>query len=338
MNESPIIQDLRRIFRGEIRPDEPMSLHTSFRIGGPALALLFPRDLEDLTVVTDYARKSAVSYYVIGAGSNLLVMDEGVDGLVIKMGANFGSVSFDGPDVTVQAGVRLSTLAREAIRRGLGGLEALAGIPGTVGGAVAMNAGAFSQCIGDVIERVVALDASGEIRSLSREDLNLGYRRSVLNGSYIPPRRSRAGRDCETLCGEPPVLICVEAMLRLVPGDPKDLAEKEEAYLEKRRKKQPLDLPSAGSVFKNPPGLWAGRLIEQAGCKGLTCGGAAVSPTHANFIINRSGATAKDVLSLIDEIRRRVFEESGVDLELEVRVLGKSVGLEGSDRRCSWNV
>ncbi|HHY37994.1 MAG TPA: UDP-N-acetylmuramate dehydrogenase [Clostridia bacterium] len=334
MNESPIIQDLRRIFRGEMRPNEPMSLHTSFRIGGPALALLLPRDVDDLIAATHYAHKSAIPYYVIGAGSKLLVMDEGVDGLVIKMGHNFGSMTFQGQNVTAEAGVRLSALAREAIRRGLGGLEALAGIPGTVGGAVAMNAGAFSQCIGDVLEGVVALNWSGETRLLSRQDLRLGYRTSALQGTYIPPQSVGDGRTDESP-PHGPVLICLKAMLRLNPGNPKELAELEEAFLEKRKRRQPLDVPSAGSVFKNPPGLSAGRLIEQAGCKGLTYGGAAVSPTHANFIINKGGATAQDVLHLIREIKRRVFEKSGVDLELEIRVLGESVGLEGSDRRCS---
>jgi UDP-N-acetylmuramate dehydrogenase len=338
VNESPIIRDLRSIFRGEIRAGEPMSLHTSLRIGGPALALLIPEDVSDLVEATTCSRQLCVPYYIIGAGSNILVPDEGINGLVIKFGKSLGFIEFDGTKARAGAGAMLPTLAREATRRGLSGLEALAGIPGTVGGAVAMNAGAFSRSIAEVLVEIKALDENGAIHTYERDRLDMGYRRSALRGCFLPLSEKDGGSDSKKTSEADPTLICLEALFEFEPKDARMLIEEEEGYLRRRRKTQPLDLPTAGSVFKNPPGgVSAGKLIEQAGCKGLSVGGALVTPMHGNFIVNQGGATARDVLLLIDEVKRRVFSESGVDLELEIRVLGETAGLKRSGRRCSCN-
>ena len=280
---------------------EPMAAHTTFRVGGPADYYAVPADGEETAALIALCRREELPYYVIGCGSNLLVSDAGFRGLIIEIGRRMSSVSLDGTSLRAGAGVRLSVLAAEAASAGLGGLEFASGIPGTLGGAVFMNAGAYGGEMKDVIREAVILTEDGRIRTLSRGELDFGYRQSAvgrLNG------------------------IVLEAVLDLTPA-PEEAIRCEMARLGSLRKeKQPLEYPSAGSTFKRPEGFYAGKLIMDAGLGGFAVGGAAVSEKHCGFIINRGGATAADIHTLIELVRGRVLEDSGVTLEPEVRLLG----------------
>lgn len=288
-----------------MRVAESLARHTTFRIGGPADVLAWPEDREDVAAVIGFARERGLPLTVLGRGSNVLVPDEGVRGLVISLERAADWVCFDGRDVEAGAGYPLPLLVREAARRGLAGLEGLAGVPGSVGGALAMNAGAGGYSIGGVTVSVEVIDRNGRIHRLSRDDMVFGYRSS----------RLQAGD-----------LVALSARFRLSPGDPEAIVSVIERYGRRRRETQPLEHPNAGSIFKNPPGDSAGRLIEAAGCKGLRAGGAKVSERHANFIINTGGATAADVLSLMATVYRRVLDAFGVRLQAEIRLLGKPEG------------
>lgn len=268
------------------RFDEPLSRHTTFRVGGPADVLVEPRDEEDLAGVLRAAAGEGVPLRILGGGANLLVRDEGVRGAVVRLSSldrRRGS--------RVQAGRSLSRLIRETLREGLGGLETLAGIPGTLGGAVRMNAGGRHGTVGDAVRAVEILTPAGEPRRLSRQDVGFRYRGTALDGN---------------------VVVAADLDLRPDPEAPARFA----SILEEKKRTQPLDRPSAGCIFKNPPGQAAGKLIEECGLKGARAGGARVSPRHANFIVNEGEATASDILRLIDLIRDRV----PVPLELEVQV------------------
>lgn len=268
------------------RFDEPLARHTTFRIGGPADVLVEPRDEEELAGVLRLAAREGVPLRILGGGANLLVRDEGVRGAVVRLtGLNCRRRN------RVQAGFPLPRLVRQTLEEGLGGLEPLAGVPGTVGGAVRMNAGGRHGTFGDVVRFVEILTPSGERRRLTRDEAGFRYRGSALDGNLV---------------------VAVELDLRPDAG----AAARFASLLEEKRRTQPLDLPSAGCVFKNPPGGAAGRLIEECGLKGARSGAARVSPLHANFIVNEGGATAADVLRLIDRIRGRV----PVPLELEIEV------------------
>ena len=274
--------------------NEPLKAHTTFQLGGPAEELAAPESEEEL--LTLLARGPAL---VLGAGSNLLVGDAGVKGLTVLLGEAFSRVETEGDCVFAQAGARLGHVAGAAMRAGLSGLEFAAGIPGSVGGAVAMNAGAYGGQISDVLEEArVAMD--GKIAVLSRAAMEFGYRTS------LPLREG---------------LVVAGARFRLQRDDPAAIAARMAEFARRRREKQPLSQPSAGSVFKRPEGHFAGALIEGAGLKGLRVGGAQVSEKHAGFIVNTGGATARDVLALVERIRARVREEYGVELELEIRVV-----------------
>ncbi len=282
--------------------DEPMKKHTTFRIGGPADYYVMPHSGEEAAQVIKACREWKLPFYILGNGSNLLVSDKGFRGVIIQMFKNYSEVSVDGVCVTARAGALLSKIAKTALENNLTGLEFAAGIPGTLGGAVVMNAGAYGGEMKDVLEEVGVLSGEGEILRLKREELDLGYRTSVI---------ARKG------------YIVLEAKMRLQEGKREAIASRMEELKEKRVSKQPLELPSAGSTFKRPEGNFAGKLIMEAGLRGFSVGDAQVSEKHCGFVINKGGATALQVRELMQEVIRRVEETSGVTLEPEVKMLGE---------------
>ena len=285
----------------EVRLKEPMSCHTSFRTGGPADWFIIPDTPEELAAVISVCRRLDASWCVIGNGTNLLAGDLGYRGAIISM-ERFQKLEICGNRVSAGAGLLLSRLANGACKEGLAGMEFAAGIPGTVGGAVVMNAGAYGGEISRILESVTVLDEDGRLSKRQAEELELGYRTS---------RFQRTGE------------IVLEAEFLLVPGAQDEIRARMEELAKRRKEKQPLEYPSAGSTFKRPEGYFAGQLIEKAGLKGFCLGGAAVSEKHAGFVINKENATSADILALCEEVRRRVKENSGQDLELEVRLLGE---------------
>jgi len=277
-----------------------MSGHTSWRVGGPADWFIEPRDSLELAEVLKVLRRLRVPWLTVGAGSNLLVRDGGIRGAVLHL-RHFQRLAIEATGaVTAGAGLPLMTLITATTEQGLAGLEALAGIPGTLGGAVAMNAGAGGQQLADVVESVTLVGATGE-RSRSREELQFGYRRSALGGEEI----------------------LVEAQLKFQRDSAEKLAEIVQQKLAQRRATQGVGGPNAGSVFKNPPTQLAWQLIDAAGLRGATVGGAQVAGIHANFIVNTGTATARDIIELMERIRERVRNGSGIELEPEVRIVGE---------------
>jgi len=293
---------LKEAVRGHVYADEPMWRHTSFRIGGPADALVLPKDKEDLITLLQVLSDLQVPFYVIGAGTNLLVRDEGVRGAVIKIAGTFSGVTREEEGVVRSgAGTPLPEVCHKAASWGLAGLEFASGIPGTVGGAIAMNAAAYGFSICEVVQMVRAITYEGHCLELGRDELEPGV------------KTTRVLQD---------PLILVEADFALRHDDPDAIAERMQRHLEERSRRQPLSLPSAGCAFKNPAGEGAGRFIDAAGLKGTRVGGAEVSRVHANFIVNTGGATARDVLSLMEKVQDAVHSRFGVTLEPELRVLG----------------
>lgn len=282
--------------------DEPMSAHTTFRIGGAADIFASVSSEKEISELIKLANKENVPYMVMGNGSNMLVGDRGIRGLVIHLGRNFSTVKADGNVIYAQAGALMSSIAAAAARASLTGFETLAGIPGTLGGALYMNAGAYGGEIGAVVRNVRYIDENGEIYSVSGSECCFGYRTSIFSKGkkYI-----------------------VSAELELKTGDEKEIRAAMADYSARRSEKQPLSMPSAGSTFKRPEGYFAGRLIEDAGLKGYSVGGAQVSEKHAGFVVNKGGATAEDVLKLIEHIQNTVYEKNGVKLEPEVRLIGE---------------
>ena len=285
----------------EILVAEPMKNHTTFRIGGPADALALPKTPEEVAEVVRFCHEHAQPYYVLGNGSNLLVSDEGYRGLVLQLYRNFNDIQVNGETITVQSGAMLAAVARTAYQTGLSGLEFASGIPGTIGGAVVMNAGAYGGEMKNVLKEVTVLTKEGEVLVIPAKALELGYRTSVI------PKNG---------------WIVLGAVLQLKKGDQEQILARMEELKEQRITKQPLDLPSAGSTFKRPEGYFAGKLIMDAGLRGFTVGGAQVSEKHCGFVVNRGNATAADVWELICEVKRRVKEMTGVELEPEVKLLG----------------
>ena len=284
----------------QILVNEPMAKHTTMRVGGPADVLFLPDSIEEVAKALAWAGELGVPALLMGNGSNLIVRDGGVRGLVISLGERFSRIRVQGEELTAQAGASLKRVAAAAQEAGLSGLEFAAGIPGTLGGGVAMNAGAYGGQVSDVlVDAQVLLD--GEAATLTRAEMEMGYRSTVSLKRGLP---------------------VLSARFRLTRDDPEAIAERARRFNALRREKQPLSFPSAGSVFKRPVGQFAGALIEAAGLKGLTVGGAQVSEKHAGFIINLGGATATDVLKLIAEVQRRVQAHAGVWLETEVRIVG----------------
>ena len=280
--------------------EEPMARHTSFRIGGPARRMAFPKSGEQLVLLLSMARECGARPLVIGNGTNLLAPDEGLDRLVIETSGLSRLEAGEEPGTIVAGcGVPLARLADFACKRGLTGLEFAHGIPGTVGGGVCMNAGAYGGELKEVVSGVSALFPEEGVKFLSGEELAFGYRRSFLT--------------------ERPEAVALHAVFRLSAGDPEAIRETQRSLMARRKASQPLELPSAGSTFKRPEGHFAGTLIDQCGLKGRTVGGAQVSEKHAGFLINRGGATCADVRELIRQVQESVFEKTGVRLEPEVK-------------------
>ncbi|MBX5475506.1 MAG: UDP-N-acetylmuramate dehydrogenase [Clostridia bacterium] len=291
---------LHSMLRGTVSEGEPLARHTTIRIGGPARWFVEPADEDDLVRTLEWCHKHGVAYTVIGFGSNLLVPDSGFDGVVISLLKAANWARFDGATIEAGAGYPISRLVQEAARRGLAGLLGLAGIPGTVGGAVAMNAGTPYGEIKDVVESVRYLAPDGRIVEAAREEIRFRYRHS---------------RFLE----EPSIVLA--ARLKLEPADAAEQVRALRDYLARRNAAQPVEWPNTGSVWTNPPGDYAGRLIEEAGLKGARRGGAQISPKHANFIVNLGGASADDVIGLMAKARAEVLRRRGILLQPEVRWL-----------------
>jgi len=287
----------------EIRTGEPLSAHTTFRIGGPADVFCVPKNAKELAEIIRFTKSENLPFFILGAGSNLLVGDGGIRGVVVYTGM-VDSISQTGENsLQAECGAKLARLALTAQSLSLCGLEFAQGIPGSVGGAVFMNAGAYGDDLSGVTYEVDYLDESGEIFTASGTELNFGYRSSFLSAQ--------------------PGCTVLRARFRLKRGNVSDIASLMSDYRTRRKTTQPLEYPSAGSAFKRPPGHFAGKLISDAGLKGLSFGGAQVSEKHAGFIINTGSATARDVLTLIDKVKAAVFADSGIMLEQEIRVVGE---------------
>lgn len=301
MNDQ-FLTELQNVMGGSgIFMEEPMKKHTTFRVGGPADVLVQP-DETALAAILALCRQYHVSYSFIGNGSNLLVGDKGIRGVVIEMTDPMGNIEVDGTKITAQAGAMLSKIANTAASNGLGGMEFAAGIPGSVGGAVVMNAGAYGGEMKDIIEKVYVLDENSAQLELDRDALDLGYRHSC-----IPEKK----------------YIVTKVVLELVPRNEAEIRSEMKELNEKRAEKQPLQYPSAGSTFKRPEGYFAGKLIMDAGLRGYQVGGAQVSEKHCGFVINKGDATAADICQLMRDVSDKVQAQFGVVLEPEVKMIGE---------------
>ena len=301
MNDQ-FLTELQNVMGGSgIFMEEPMKKHTTFRVGGPADVLVQP-DETALAAILALCRQYHVSYSFIGNGSNLLVGDKGIRGVVIEMTDPMGNIEVDGTKITAQAGAMLSKIANTAASNGLGGMEFASGIPGSVGGAVVMNAGAYGGEMKDIIEKVYVLDENGAQLELDRDALDLGYRHSC-----IPEKK----------------YIVTKVVLELVPRNEAEIRSEMKELNEKRAEKQPLQYPSAGSTFKRPEGNFAGKLIMDAGLRGYQVGGAQVSEKHCGFVINKGDATAADICQLMRDVSDKVQAQFGVVLEPEVKMIGE---------------
>lgn len=285
----------------QVWAQEPMKKHTTFRVGGCAHYLVEPGDVHQLSAVVNACREQKVPYYVVGNGSNLLVSDAGYNGVIIHLFKNMSEIRTEGNHMILQAGALLARAARTACREGLSGLEFASGIPGTVGGALVMNAGAYGGEMKDVVSRVTVLTSEGEPREYTKEQMAFGYRRSRLT--------EEAG-------------IVLETEFTLHPGRTEEIQARMEELKEKRVLKQPLEYASAGSTFKRPEGHFAGKLIEDAGLRGFRIGDAQVSEKHCGFVINRGNASASEIAEVIRQVQDRVYAHSGVRLQTEVKFLG----------------
>lgn len=301
--DDKFIQAMRKELSDErVLTDESMARHTTFRIGGNADVFVLPASIEELLAVLRLTKQYSVPLTVLGNGSNVLVRDGGIRGAVVSFGKPFSYIKKEGERIRAGAGATLGTISLFAANHALSGLEFAVGIPGSLGGAVFMNAGAYDGEMSQVISGVTAVTPEGEIRRYRTKEMDFSYRHSVFqqNGHII----------CE-----------IELTLR--EGKTAAIQEKMAEFTRRRMEKQPLDKPSAGSTFKRPLGLFAGTLIDEAGLKGFAVGGAQVSEKHAGFVINKGGATAADVLALIEEIQRRIEEKNGVRLTPEIRIIGE---------------
>ncbi len=296
-NKLKDIIDEKRIYT-----DEPMKKHTTFRVGGNADFFVIPKTVEEVKQTVMLCVEQDMPYYILGNGSNLLVGDKGYRGVVIQIYKEMNNIFVDGHKMKVQAGALLSKIGSVALEAGLTGFEFAAGIPGTVGGAVVMNAGAYGGEMKDVLEEVIVLTKEGEVLNLSKEQLDLGYRTSVV-----------AKKD----------YIVLEATIALELGDKDAIKARMDELKVQRTTKQPLEFPSAGSTFKRPEGYFAGKLIQDAGLRGFQVGGAQVSEKHCGFVINKGNATAADIVELMSQVSERVKEKFGVELEPEVKRLGE---------------
>ncbi len=282
--------------------EEPMSKHTTFRVGGPADYFLIPETAEEVVKLVALCKEEKIPFYIIGNGSNLLVSDAGYAGAIIQIGRRMNEISVEGTTIKAQAGALLSAIGNKALEHSLGGFEFAAGIPGCLGGACVMNAGAYGGEMKDILKSVTVLNAKGEIEELAADQLELGYRTSLI------------GKRGD---------IVLEAKMELTEKDPEEIKALMDDLRQKRMEKQPLEYPSAGSTFKRPEGYFAGKLIQDAGLKGFQVGGAQVSEKHSGFVINKDHASAADIDSLMRQVSEKVEEKFGVPLEAEVKRLGK---------------
>jgi UDP-N-acetylmuramate dehydrogenase len=285
-----------------IKKDEPMERHTTFRVGGNADFFVEIGSCEELANIIKYLKQTEHSYFIVGNGSNLLVGDKGYEGVILHLGERFAQISIEGSELTAQAGALLSLAAKTAAKNGLAGLEFASGIPGTIGGAVVMNAGAYDGEMKQVITSVTVMNESGEIMELDNDTMEFGYRTSIIKNRPF---------------------IVLSARFSLTPGSSEEIQKKMTEFAERRRSKQPLEYPSAGSTFKRPEGYFAGKLIMDAGLRGFRIGGAQVSEKHCGFIINVGNASAADISELMDEVAEKVREQFGVALEPEIIRIGR---------------
>ena len=301
MLSAATLETMRDIFSPEcIQLNAPLKDMTSFRVGGPAACLIEVESEEQLSKAFRVLHLVDCPFYVMGNGSNTLVRDAGFDGVVLHIGKQMQEMSVNGTQITVQAGAMLSSVAQFAAKEGLTGLEFAAGIPGSIGGAIAMNAGAYDGEMKQVVHGVHVINSEGELFELSNADMEFDYRTSIV--------RKRP-------------MIVTEVTFELKEGCPEEIFEKMKTFNERRREKQPLEFPSAGSTFKRPEGHYAGQLIMEAGMRGFQIGGARVSDKHCGFVVNTGNATAADVLDVIDEVRERVKMRFAIELEPEVVIL-----------------
>ena len=303
MNKELVYNDLLKIVNEEdIKIDEPMKKHISFRVGGPADILVRPRTEEQLSQILKYIDENALPYLIIGNGSNLLVKDGGIRGIVIEFGDNFNNFEIDGNIIKAQSGALLAIIGRNAMKNSLTGFEFAAGIPGTLGGALAMNAGAYGGEMKQVVKSVKLMDTDGNIFELSNEEMKFEYRKSLLSSTDY---------------------IVLSAVIELQEGNIDEIKATMADYSNKRVTKQPLNLPSAGSTFKRPEGNFAAKLIDDCGLRGLTLRGAQVSDKHCGFVVNSGGADAKDILDLMFIVKSTVNGKFGIMLEEEVKIIGE---------------
>lgn len=285
----------------EYKENEPMKLHTSFKIGGPADAFVTVKNAAELSAVISRLKELSISYFVLGKGSNLLVSDDGIEGVVINT-LSMNEIKVSGDEITAMCGASLASVCTTALENCLTGLEFAFGIPGAVGGALYMNAGAYGGEMSQVVVSAEYIDEKGEIKTIDAKDMKLGYRTSIFKTEEI---------------------IIVSATFKLNSGDKNAIKDAMDDYIIRRKTKQPLEFPSAGSTFKRPEGYFAGALIEKNNLKGFSVGGAKVSEKHAGFLINYDNATCSDVLALMEEVKRVVFEADGVMLSPEVIFIGR---------------
>ncbi len=286
----------------QVKTQELMGKHTTFRVGGPARYYICPGTILEVQQVLKVCREYDLPFFVVGNGSNLLVSDEGYDGVILQMFRNYNEIIVEGNQIRAQAGALLSKIAARALEEGLGGFEFAAGIPGTLGGAVTMNAGAYGGEMKQVLKQVTVLDRECEVKTLLEDELHLGYRTSVIKEEDY---------------------IVLEAVIQLKEKNREEIRTVMDDLQQRRAQKQPLEYPSAGSTFKRPEGYFAGKLIMDADLKGYCVGGACVSEKHCGFVINKDHASASEVYQLMQDVRRIVFEKFGVKLEPEVKLLGR---------------
>jgi len=289
------------MIEGRILFDAPMKKFTSIKVGGPADSLLFPKDVVELRKVVRYARRKDIPILILGKGTNLVVRDKGIRGWVISLTQGMKKVQLEGDVIEAEAGLSLQRLVQFSIQKNLTGLEPFFGIPGTVGGGLAMNAGAWGVELKDVLLSITLMNESGEVAKKPRKKLKFSYRRLAIS----------------------PTWIILKGRFQLKKGRKEEILERVRSYSEIRKRTQPLDYPSAGSIFKNPAEGPAGKWIEEAGLKGFRMGQAMVSDRHANFIINLGKATGQEVINLMEWVERKIYEKKGISLEREVRVVGE---------------
>ena len=300
--QQDFLQELNKVLKEEqIQLQEPMSRHTTFRVGGPADIYVLPQ-INQVKEVLQLCSTFDIPICIKGNGSNLLVGDKGIRGVVLELGKNAADISVVGNHITAEAGAILGAVAKKALEQSLTGLESAAGIPGTVGGAVVMNAGAYGWEMKDSLVKVTVLTRELEVKELTSEELELSYRHSnVLDNGYV----------------------VLKAEFALTPGNQEEIQAAMEDYRQRRQDKQPLNYPSAGSTFKRPEGNFAGKLIQDAGLRGFQVGGAQVSEKHCGFVVNKENATAADIMSLISQVQEKVRDQFGVTLEPEVKRMGE---------------